>query len=148
MKKILIFLCVVYSHTLFSQSCIDPPIVFFKQCSLNYSDKIVASETLKDTSERLNWVVKQLQKDSLLQIQINSHCNNNEYLNDSTLSYKRAIKVQLYLIQNGIEADRISIRDYKNHKPLISYDVINKTKSRKEKIALLGGNCRVTFLFK
>lgn len=96
---------------------------------------------LKDeSSSELNMIMKLLEKNPTLKIEIGGHTDNSgtEELNKK-LSENRAKSVYNYLIAHGVAADRLSYKGYASTKPLAGNDTPEgKAKNRRTEFLVTG----------
>ena len=97
------------------------------------------SNLLPDSYSELQRLLDYLVKNITVKIEISGHTDNyGSDVYNQKLSGERAKTVNNFLINNGIEADRLSYRGYGKEKPLVPNDTEdNRAKNRRTEILIL-----------
>ncbi|MBL4578694.1 MAG: OmpA family protein [Flavobacteriales bacterium] len=99
-----------------------------------------------ESKEALDGLIKTLTDNPNIVIKIMSHTDSRaDHTHNDGLSQKRAQSVVDYLIDQGIEIDRLEAKGYGKHKPLITDRAIGKLRTEEEKEAAHQSNRRTEF---
>lgn len=101
--------------------------------------KFAEFELLKESYNELNRLVELLNNNPKMQIQINGHTDNiGSITNNYRLSLKRANSVAEYLIDKGINKNRIKVKGFGETKPIVdNKSESGRTKNRRVEFEIL-----------
>lgn len=125
------------------------PMLFFKEGSTDYTplyDYYENTEKLKDTSATLFFIKDFLDNNKNIDLIITGHsdgCEINKH--DTLLSYNRAKKVQMSLIQLGVSSDQLAVKALGSSKPYTNNEH-KKRLAKEERKQLAKYDRRVSFI--
>lgn len=141
----LLLSCFLAVSTTFAQGRKLPEISFlehsteYANANRSYNNRDEFTDTLKDEAILVQ-LAAILNKNIDLVIEISGHTAINE---KSELGFERAMKVKQFLVENGIDSNRLQVVNVAHEKPIINDEILFSLPTKEEKEAANQKNRRV-----